>query len=302
VTTPTPSLDRDALASLARGHGIRLGGDVEVNDVGLDFRAAFARDEEGVDWVLRIPRRPDVWPRAENEARVLKLLRGRLPVAVPDWRVTTRELIAYPRLAGMTAVTVDPETKAPTWHIDKDSAEFAESLGRALATLHGVGPEEAVAAGLKASSPDEARRAFGDELDRVRREIGVGADLERRWRAWLDDDASWPPFSALVHGDLHVGHVLVDETSRATGILDWTEAEVSDPAIDFVFHLMAFGEPGLDRLLTIYEEAGGRTWPGIRSHVAERLAAFPVKYALFALTSGEAEHLQAARAQLGLDA
>jgi len=295
------SADRDALVSLARRHDVLLVGDVEVNDVGLDFRAAFARDEGGVEWVLRVPRRPDVLPRAENEARVLKLLRGRLPVAVPNWMVTTPGLIAYPRLAGTTAVTVDPETKEPTWHIDKDSAEFAESLARALAALHGVDPAEAVAAGLKASSPDETRGAFSDDLDRVRREIGVGADLDRRWRAWLDDDASWPPFSALVHGDLHVGHVLVDETSRATGILDWTEAEVSDPAIDFVFHLMAFGEAGLDRLLAVYEAASGRTWPGIRSHVAERLAAFPVKYALFALTSGEAEHLQAARVQLELD-
>ena len=59
----------------------------------------------GMAWVLRVPRRPDVLPRAENEARVLGLVKGRLPVEVPDWRIATPELIAYPRLAGPTAVT-----------------------------------------------------------------------------------------------------------------------------------------------------------------------------------------------------
>ncbi|APW59707.1 hypothetical protein BSF38_01138 [Paludisphaera borealis] len=295
------SADRDALAAIACRHGLALVGEIEVNDIGLDFRAAFATDEAGAAWVLRVPRRPDVLPRAENEARVLGLVKGRLPVEVPDWRIYSPELIAYPRLAGTTAVTVDPATKEPTWNIDKESPVFAESFGRTLAALHGVDPAEAVAAGLKSSSSEEARRAFADDLDRVNREIGISDDLWLRWRGWLDDDASWPPFSALVHGDLHVGHIVVDEASRATGVLDWTEAEVSDPAIDFVFHLMAFGEPGLDRLLTEYEEAGGRTWPSIRGHIAERLSAFPVKYALFALMSGLDEHLDAVRPQLGLD-
>jgi macrolide phosphotransferase len=301
ATSEETGSDEETIAALARRHGLTPVGDIELNDLGLDFRAGFATDEGGTAWVLRIPRRPDVLPRAENEARVLGLIKGRLPVEVPDWRIVTPELIAYPRLGGTTAVTVDPATKEPTWNIDKDAPAFIESLARTLAALHGIDPAEAAAAGLKLSSPEEARRAFGDDLDRVKREIGIGESLWRRWRAWLDDDSSWPPFTTLVHGDLHVGHVLVDKTSRATGVLDWTEAEVSDPAIDFIFHLMGFGEPGLERLLAGYEEAGGRTWPGIRGHIAERLAAFPIKYALFALTSGQDEHLDAIRTQLGVD-
>src|SRR5262245_48479872 len=117
VTPP----DKDAIVATARRHGLALADDIEWNDLGLDFRAAFATDEAGTAWVLRVPRRPDVLPRAENEARVLRLLKGRLPAEVPDWRIFTPELIAYPRLAGTTAVTVDPVTKEPTWNIDKES-------------------------------------------------------------------------------------------------------------------------------------------------------------------------------------
>ena len=63
---------------------------------------------------------------------------------------------------------------------------------------------------------------------------------------------------------------------------------------------MAFEEHGLERLLLEYEAAGGRTWPGLRGHVAARLSAVPVRYALFALDTGSNEHLAAARAQLAV--
>lgn len=290
--------DKATIATTARRHGVAVVGSVAVTDIGLDFRVAFVTDEEGREWVLRIPRRPDVLPRAEYEARVLRLLEGRLPVAVPDWRVFTPELIAYPRLPGTTALTTDPATGQPRWNIDKDSPLFTGSLASTLAALHGTAPAEAEAAGLKVSSPERVRRTAAEQIEQVRREIGIGEDLLRRWQAWLDDDASWPPFTMLVHGDLYAGHVLVDDAARATGVLDWTEAEVADSSVDFVFHLMALGEAGLERLLGEYEAVGGRTWPGLRGHVAERLSAVPVKYALFALAIGSDEHLAAAKTQL----
>src|SRR4051794_15934034 len=128
-------LDERAITAIARRHGLALVGEIELNEIGLDFRAAFATDESGMEWVLRLPRRPDVLPRAENEARVLGLIRGRLPVEVPDWRIVTSELIAYPRLPGQTALSVDPATMEPTWNIDRGSPTFAASLGAALAAL-----------------------------------------------------------------------------------------------------------------------------------------------------------------------
>ena len=74
---------------------------------------AFARGRDGVDWVLRIPRRPELAASIEAEARILAFLRPRLSVAVPEWRVRSSELIAYPRLPGAPGLTLDPATKAP---------------------------------------------------------------------------------------------------------------------------------------------------------------------------------------------
>lgn len=104
----------------------------------------------------------------------------------------------------------------------------------------------------------------------------------------------------MVHGDFYAGHILVDADEQVSGFIDWTEAEVSDPSVDFSGHLLGFGETGLRQLIDEYEAAGGRTWPAMFDHVRERAAASPVRYAVFALEIGDDGHLDAARAQLGV--
>jgi hypothetical protein len=37
----------------------------------------------------------------------------------------------------------------------------------------------------------------------------------------------------------------------------------------------------------------------MKRHIAERLSVFPIKYAKFALSSGNRDHLAAAKAQIG---
>ncbi len=186
----------------------------------------------------------------------------------------------------------------PDWVVPQDSEVFAESFATALAALHAVPISAAVDAGMLIRTPTQARQKVADDVDRVRREFVVNDKRLHRWQRWLDDDSSWPDFSVVVHGDLYVGHVLIDNTERVSGMIDWSEARVDDPAIDMAAHLMVFGEEGLAKLLLTYEAAGGRVWPRLAHHIAERLAFGAVTYALFALDSGNEEYLAAAKAQL----
>src|SRR5688500_17279488 len=97
------------LLDAARLHGLRLTTEsADFDRSGLDFLVLHARDDNGVPWIVRTPRRPEVLASTRVEARVLRLIRSRLPVAVPDWRVHSRGVIAYPRLAGTPAVTIAP--------------------------------------------------------------------------------------------------------------------------------------------------------------------------------------------------
>jgi macrolide phosphotransferase len=95
--------------------------------------------------------------------------------------------------------------------------------------------------------------------------------------------------------------MLVDAHFRVTGLLDWTEAEVADPASDFVLYLATFGEPALINLLERYKQAGGKVWPRMVEHIVQLQGAYPVSIALFALQSGIEEYLQMAKVALGVE-
>lgn len=278
------------LFACARRHGLSVDPDrMEIESSGMDFLVAFAEDEKGQAWVLRKPRRDDVWERAENESKVLRFVSRFLPVGVPEWRVCAPDLIAYPLLGGHPVATVDPSAGGYRWRFPQHSLsdEFYESLAGALAALHAADPEEAVRAGVRYKSPNEARDAFAANIEEIRHSFAVPKKLSERWAAWLGTDSYWPEHSALHHGDLHPPHILVDAKQRVTGLIDWTEAEIADPGKDFVILYALFGREGLQDLLRRYERAGGRTWPRMREHIAEQWAAYPALVAKFALITGK---------------
>ncbi len=298
ATGPEPPSQPNDILALARRHGLDLTEILDINELGLDFRVATATDRAGGCWMLRMPRRHDVLPKIEREARTLRFLAPRVPFALPDWRVVTSDLVAYPRLEDRTAMVIDGVTWTPTWQIDPAAPRFPASLAKALVALHAIPPADAREAGLSHSTSADARRTFLRDLDQVAQEFTIAAPLRRRWETWLDDDTAWPEFATVVHGDLYVGHILVDADDRVTGMIDWTEAEVNDPSIDFCGHLTAFGPAGLEQLVADYQRAGGRNWPAMVRHITERAATSPIKYALFALESGDPRHLDAVREQL----
>ena len=82
------------------------------------------------------------------------------------------------------------------------------------------------------------------------------------------------------------------------GLIDWTEAKVTDISNDFVFHYKAFGEEGLEALIFAYKEAGGYYWPKMKEHIIELVAAYPVSIAEFAIVSGVEDYAQMAKEAL----
>jgi len=280
----------EALLAAAREHGVRLTATrPELDETGADFIVAHAVDGDGVPWVVKAPRRADVLERAAAERRTLEMVRSRLPVPVPEWRVFSPEVIAYPRVSGDPAAVVDLEAGGYVWRFDETAppAAFGETLAAALAALHGIGHDAVAGAGLRVQGPAEFRQAFAERADRSREVLDVPEPVWRRWQTWLSDDSFWPEHSALIHGDLHPAHVLVDGEHRVTGLLDWTEASVADPAADFALFYATLGRDWLSGALERYRAAGGRVWPRMADHVVETWFAYPVVIADFARLTGE---------------
>lgn len=290
-----------AVIALAEAHGLSIRPEtLRWNESGLDFRVALVEDAAGQRWVLRVPRREDSTRSLERERRALELVRGRLSVEAPVWEVATHALIAYRALAGVPSATIDPEAKAYVWALDPAAvpAAHTDTLARALASLHSIPIEDAARAGMEplVGSLGAARWA---EVEQVSAAFTVAPSLLDRWRRWCEDATLWPPAPAVIHGDLHAGHVLIDDAQRVTGLIDWTEARIGDPALDLMSYRLQYGDAAQDALIEAYGRAGGQVWPRLKEHLAEREAAFAIDVGLFALRSGREDMRELAIQLLG---
>lgn len=290
----------EELLARARAHGLELSAErEELDTMGLDFVVAHGRDASGASWIVRAPRRADVIASARVEGRVLRLVGPRLPVAVPNWRVHADDVIAYARIEGVPAVTVTAE--GPVWNVVDPKAPspvFLDSCAKTLAALQAIAPEEAEAAGVPVSTIAAARAEMAEAMAETRAALRPSEALWARWQRWLDDDASWPEHVALAHGDFHPGHWLLAPDGRLIGVLDWTEARVGNPAVDLALICGCFGRAVLARFVERFAAAGGRTWPRIVEHAAERWAASPAKGAQWALRTGNEAVLEFTRMQM----
>jgi aminoglycoside phosphotransferase (APT) family kinase protein len=182
-------------------------------------------------YAFRIPRRQIAIPGIEREIVLLPLLAPLLPLPIPrpafvgepegdfPWPFFGCEL-----LRGEEAGDADLD--------DAARIDVGLALARFLRELHAL--ELDVDFPLDANRRTEAALRASMARDEL-------AELDRLglWRApprvaeVLDaaDDLPPPELGALVHGDLHFRHLLVDGR-EASGVIDWGDACRSDPAID----------------------------------------------------------------------
>lgn len=299
------SKDMKQVIEIAKKHNLILKEEtMQFNESGLDFQVVFALDESGIDWVLRLPRREDVMPRTRVEKLALDLVNQYVKsFQAPNWIIYSDELIAYKKLDGVPAGTIDHNIGNYVWEIDINNVppSFHMSLGRVLAELHSIPSDKATEFGLIVQTPEEARKSMKQRMNDVKTKFGVGEKLWNRWQSWVNDDEMWPKKTGLIHGDVHAGHTMIDKEANVTGLIDWTEAKVTDISNDFVFNYKAFGEEGLEALIIAYKEAGGYYWPKMKEHIIELVAAYPVSIAEFAIVSGVEEYVQMAKKALEID-
>ena len=291
------AVDRASVVKLAAEHGLTLDPEsLRRNDFGLDFLVVHATADDGVGWILRIPRSRRVMPLAAVEGRVLELLKSRVSFDFPDWRIHSDRLIAYPALPGTPGleITADGTTE---WFVDVNDPVFAASLGDVLAELHSVPPELAVDAGIPLFSPVEVRARWLDEIDVVAAEFTISAELLDSWDEWLNDASFWPEHSVLTHGEVYPGHTMVSD-SAITGLIDWTTAEVGDPARDLSVQQSLASPESFEITLEHYHRGGGRTWPRFIEHCRRLNSTDALTFAQFALETGDVRHKQTAAEML----
>lgn len=217
----------------------------------------------GGEWVFRFPRRAIALRLLAHETAVLPRLAGRLPLPIP-----------FPELIGVPSdrfpwpywgARLVPGTElADTGLPDDQRVHAASALGGFLRTLH-----DPALATLVLREPVPVPELPRDPMRRG--DPGVRGSMAREWLARLATAGLWQPDPAvfrlldeaeplgaadgppvLVHGDLHQRHLLLGADGRATGVIDWGDVCLADPAVDLSLAYSGFAGPARAALLDAY--------------------------------------------------
>src|SRR5579859_1868152 len=198
-------------------------------------------------WLLRVARRAEVGASLAREARLLPGIAPAVaPVRIPQFTLT--RLDEPPAVVGYVAIRGQPLTPGDVTRTEARAEALARQIGDFLSALHRVPVARAVAAGLAPASAEDWRaeyaafRAWSRAYAAPLLSPGVRAGLERLWTEYLDQPDNFRFQPVLIHRDLGIEHVLLAPDDGLAGVIDWGDAAIGDPAIDFAGFLGGLGE------------------------------------------------------------
>ena len=189
------------------------------------------------EFIFRIPRSHDGRFRLQKEVALVRLLSKHITTPVPRYEFVDRTNGRPPSFAGYRRLVGSPCTARNYRASWTDS--LALDLGRFLFELHGFRPPSRATADVKRYSPEAWAgrfRRLHEEAKAFAYPLLTRSDREEAERTWAElhqalDGADFAP--SLIHGDLMGGNILYDPVAqRLTGVIDWSDAKMSDPAYD----------------------------------------------------------------------
>lgn len=198
------------------------------------FDSAVASLADGRELAIRVADDDDAARELAAEAIALRALtdgaRSMLPFRAPAYVGETR--LGEGR-ALVTELLPGFQIEAPMVPAGRGAAE---SMGAAIAAVHGMPTSVVRGAGLPTRSADESRAELERLVDTAAATGRVPARLTVRWRDAIADDELWRFESTVVLGGVQATSFLFDddphEGPRVTGLIGWHGLAVGDPALD----------------------------------------------------------------------
>lgn len=211
-----------------------------------------------VNWelIVRFVTDPDPAGRAEQlrtEAGVLAAVKALTPPDVPEPLHVAPEdgVMIYRKIPGTPLLHLRLDLP----HLDL--AGFGQVIGEFLNRLHQapvsafehIAPRDEV---TLAEWLGDAQQEYEDVIDWV--PLPMRAPIETFLARPPPDDAQ---ITTFCHNDLGIEHVLVDPNGLAiSGIIDWADAAITDPAIDLAKLYRDLGPQALGSILAHYSGTG----------------------------------------------
>ncbi len=217
-------------------------------------------------WIFRFPRNSVVAENLQKERAVLPIVASRVDFAVPRFEHAGcwngQPYAGYRRIPGR-ALSARPSPG------HKQSVETAGSIGAALSSLHDIPTSLVAKACAVKPTVDTWRQRYSALREEVRTNVLpllVSTDgdteestlnaVERGFDRFLDYELATLKDVALVHCDLGCEHILMNEDGvTVNGLIDFEDATVGDPAIDFVGIYVTYGTEAVKRVRDSYRLA-----------------------------------------------
>jgi aminoglycoside 2''-phosphotransferase len=174
---------------------------------------------------------------------------------------------------------------------------LARQLGAFLTALHGFPLQRAIGAGIPDGTPAAWRRQCQSLYESARERVFPLLDaptrraVDTRWAGFLTSAAILGFAPVLIHGDLATEHILCDPSlATLTGVIDWEDASIGDPALDFAGLLATLGTGAVEEVLSSY---GGIADTSLVARARFYGAVGPFHEVLYGLETGLKEHVSA---------
>jgi aminoglycoside phosphotransferase (APT) family kinase protein len=214
------------------------------------FNSAVLTDADGIQYVVREARGAKGNLFLATETHCLRAVKsaGTLPFRVPNLLSETltssgRSLQILEYVYGSTIALETVSSGDP----------LLRSIGLAIASIHNLNLDKIRQSGLPEFSPAETRAARTADLDRAAATGRIPAALLQRWESALEDLDLFRFQPTVVHGNVISGSFLELDGS-VSGVGDWSNLHIGDPAEDFVTFAANLDPEPLDSVKFAYFE------------------------------------------------
>jgi aminoglycoside 2''-phosphotransferase len=229
-------------------------------------------------WMFRFPRREISRDAQKVEKAFLATFKHISPLPVPDYQYLGDDFVGYPKIQG-ASLSLDLFQSLSI----KSRQRIAEQIGEFLSSVHNFPIDDAKQMGVTVGWNgwhQKGIQTFREELAPL-----LTPTARRNALACLDRMLAEPFEWKVIHGDFALeDHVFFDEQRQElSGVIDFADVTLNDPAHDFQNIVEYGGEEFFDAVLDHYHGADD---PTLLKRTKLRIEARPMLEASYGLIFG----------------
>lgn len=199
-------------------------------------------------WMFRFPKSRAASEVLEIEKKFLKAFEPIAPISVPHYMLVGEGFVGYPKIEGLL---LTPSRFGTLPRDVKD--KFCALIGSFLTALHTFPIAQALEMGMTVGWDHWRPKAFQTFKQEIAPRLSQKA--LRKTLNLLEKSLSNPFSPVVIHGDFYPrDHILFDPQRQViSGVIDFGDLTLEDPAFDLKNILSEFGEQTLRQVLAHYQ-------------------------------------------------